>query len=180
MASILPFLRAMMKVSSGRLRNLGCSAISSLTRCLASPCSFVATASYQPTSRSSILEEYENQMLLYPKVILYNPLVNEERGLSVASVALVESATRFYEHVIEVVGHLGLGIAVDEPHQLGVVILDAVANVLFAQQESKLKKALGTTKHRYTPILTEEPVPGRHVEASRCQSPWGSMARFLA
>jgi len=76
-----------------------------------------------------------------------NALVDEERGLSIASVALIKSATRFYDHVIKVVSHLGLGIAVDEPHQFGVVILDPIADVLFAQQESVKKSVIHFRKN---------------------------------
>lgn len=55
-ASNRPLRWAMMNVSPGRLKKRGYSAISKRTRWRDSPCSLVATASYTPTSRSSILQ----------------------------------------------------------------------------------------------------------------------------
>ena len=77
-----------------------------------------------------------------------NVLVDEESGLAVARVALVEATARLDEFVVEVVLHDGLGVAVHEPHEVAVVVLDAVLGVVLLPQEpASNKMAARATPH---------------------------------
>lgn len=63
-------------------------------------------------------------------------LVDKQCGLSIASVTDTESATGLNNLIVEVVSHLGFRITVNEPHQINIVILRAIGDVLFSSKES--------------------------------------------
>lgn len=63
-------------------------------------------------------------------------LVNKQCSLSIACVAKIESAAGLNDFIIEIVGHLRFGIAIDEPHQIDIMILGAIREVVFTPQEA--------------------------------------------
>jgi hypothetical protein len=137
---------------SGLRMNSGNSAISRRTLCLASPCSFLATASYQPTSLSNILQKNRCTRSLPPTLYL---LVDEESGLSVASVAHIETPPALDWFIVEVEADLGLGVAVDEPEEIGVLVLDSVLSVMLLSQESRSLSHIVVRRALYIEVLGE-------------------------
>lgn len=62
-------------------------------------------------------------------------LVDKQRSLPVPGVTPVVSAADLDGFIVEVVRHLGLGVAVHEPEQVDVVSLHAVLRVVFLAEE---------------------------------------------
>lgn len=61
--------------------------------------------------------------------------VNEESGLTVSCVACVISSSSFNKFPIEVVRHLGFGVAIYKPEEIAVVILYTILCVMLLSQE---------------------------------------------
>lgn len=68
-------------------------------------------------------------------------LIDKQRGLAVTCVTVVKTAARLNQHIIEVIGHLGLGISIDKPHEFSIMTLNAIRLVAFATQEPKEERS---------------------------------------
>lgn len=64
-------------------------------------------------------------------------LIDKQRGLAVTSVTVIKTAARLNQHIIEVIGHLGLRISIDKPHEFSIMTLNAIRLVAFTTQEPK-------------------------------------------
>jgi len=65
-----------------------------------------------------------------------NLLVNEKRRLSVTSVTFREATTHLNFFAVEVILHLRFRVPIDEPHQIAIVVFDAILSVVFLTKES--------------------------------------------
>lgn len=63
-------------------------------------------------------------------------LVDKQRGLAVTCVAKIETSARFNDLIIEIVCHLWFWITVHKPHQIDIMILGAIGDVMLASQKS--------------------------------------------
>lgn len=70
------------------------------------------------------------------KTILTNSLVDKQRGLAVTCVAKIETTSGFDDLIIEIVCHLWFWITVNKPHQIDIMILGAIGDVMLASQKS--------------------------------------------
>lgn len=63
-------------------------------------------------------------------------LVYKQCGLTVTCVAKIETTSWLDNLIVEIVRHLGLRITVHKPHQIHIMVLCAIGNVVLTSQKS--------------------------------------------